>query len=63
MNSSSTRIATQILIGMQDALDKKDMKMFREYLNDMRLHNCIVGNAEFEKKYNELCIKALNLFL
>jgi hypothetical protein len=63
MSVTSTRLATQILVGMQDAIDKKDMKLFREYLNDMRVGNVIIGNKKFEEKYHALCFKALNLFL
>ncbi len=63
MKVREAQIATQIMLGMQEAIDSNDKEMFVEYLNDGRANNCIIGNPEFQKKYCELCVKALHMFL
>ncbi len=63
MNNNSYRIATEIMLKMDEAIEKKDRETFRICLEDSRMNNCIVGNNILTEKYCQLCIKALNVFI
>ena len=63
MSIKSESIATQLFLAMDEAIDKKDRKAFMKAMRDERLHNCIVGNEQYEKHMLSLCKRALIRFI
>ena len=63
MSIKSESIATQLFLTMDEAIDKKDRKTFMKAMNDERLHNCVVGNEQYEKYLLSLYKRALNRFV
>jgi hypothetical protein len=63
MSIKSESIATQLFLTMDEAIDKKDRKAFMKAMRDERLHNCIVGNEQYEKHMLSLCKRALIRFI
>ena len=48
---------------MDEAIEKKDRKAFMKAMKDERLHNCVVGNEQYEKYLLSLYKRALNRFI
>lgn len=63
MSIKSTSIATQLFLTMDEAIENKDRKAFMKAMRDERLHNCIVGNEQYEKHMLSLCKRALIRFV
>ena len=63
MSIKSASIATQLFLTMDEAIDKKDRKTFMKAMKDERLHNCVVGNEQYEKYLLSLYKRALNRFV
>ena len=63
MSIKSESIATQLFLNMDEAIENKDRKAFMKAMRDERLHNCIVGNEQYEKHMLSLCKRALNRFI
>lgn len=63
MSIKSTSIATELFLAMDEAIDKKDRKTFMKAMRDERLHNCVVGNEQYEKHMLSLYKRALNRFI
>ena len=63
MSIKSESIATQLFLALDEAIDKKDRKAFMKAMRDERLHNCIVGNEQYEKHMLSLCKRALIRFV
>jgi hypothetical protein len=63
MSIKSESIATQLFLTMDEAIEKKDRKAFMKAMRDERLHNCIVGNEQYEKHMLSLCKRALIRFI
>lgn len=63
MSIKSVSIATQLFLEMDDAIYRKDKESFLKAMQDSRLHNCIVGNQQYEQHFLHLCKKALVRFL
>lgn len=63
MSIKSESIATQLFLAMDEAIEKKDRKTFMEVMRDERLHNCVVGNEQYEKYMLSLCKRALIRFV
>lgn len=63
MSIKSVSIATQLFLTMDEAIENKDKESFLKAMQDDRLHNCIVGNQQYEQHFRDLCKKALPLFL
>jgi len=63
MSIKSTSIATELFLAMDEAIDKKDRKAFMKAMKDERLHNCVVGNEQYEKYLLSLYKRALNRFI
>lgn len=63
MSIKSVSIATELFMKMDEAIEKKDKESFLKAMQDDRLHNCIVGNQQYEQHFLSLCKKALVRFL
>ena len=63
MNNNSYRIATEIMLKMDEAIERKDRETFRKCLEDGRMNNCIIGNNMLTERYCKLCLKALDTFI
>ena len=63
MSIKSESIATQLFLAMDEAIDNKDRKAFMKAMKDERLHNCVVGNEQYEKYLLSLYKRALNRFI
>ena len=63
MSIKSESIATQLFLAMDDAIYRKDKESFLKAMQDSRLHNCVVGNQQYEQHFLSLCKKALIRFL
>lgn len=63
MSIKSTSIATELFLAMDEAIENKDRKAFMKAMRDERLHNCIVGNEQYEKHMLSLCKRALIRFI
>ena len=63
MSIKSGSIATELFMKMDEAIEKKDRKAFMAALKDERLHNCIVGNEQYENYLFSLCRRALIRFV
>lgn len=63
MSIKSESIATELFMKMDEAIEKKDRKTFMEAMRDERLHNCVVGNEQYEKYMLSLCKRALIRFI
>jgi len=63
MSIKSESIATQLFLTMDEAIDKKDRKTFMKAMNDERLHNCVVGNEQYEQYLLSLYKRALIRFI
>lgn len=63
MSIKSASIATELFMKMDEAIEKKDRKTFMETMRDERLHNCVVGNEQYEKYMLSLCKRALIRFV
>jgi hypothetical protein len=63
MSIKSESIATQLFLAMDEAIEKKDRKAFMKAIKDERLHNCVVGNEQYEKYLLSLYKRALNRFI
>lgn len=63
MSIKSVSIATELFLKMDEAIENKDRKAFMAAMRDGRLHNCIVGNEQYEKHMLSLCKRALIRFL
>lgn len=63
MSDTAYKIATEIMLKMVDAIEKKDRGAFRECLEDGRIHNCIVGYPGLKNRYCSLCMRALDVFI
>ena len=63
MSIKSTSIVTELFLAMDEAIENKDRKAFMKAMRDERLHNCIVGNEQYEKHMLSLCKRALIRFV
>lgn len=63
MSIKSNSIATELFLKMDEAIEKKDRKAFMKAMQDDRLHNCIIGNEQYEKHMLSLCKRALIRFI
>lgn len=63
MSIKSESIATQLFLKMDEAIENKDREAFMKAMRDTRLHNCIVGNEQYEKHMLSLCKRALIRFI
>ena len=63
MSIKSASIATELFMKMDEAIEMKDRKAFMNAMKDERLHNCIVGNEQYEKHMLSLCKRALTRFV
>lgn len=63
MSIKSASIATELFLKMDEAIEKKDRQAFMTAMKDSRLHNCIVGNEQYEKHMLSLCKRALIRFI
>jgi len=63
MSIKSASIATELFLKMDEAIEKKDRIAFMTAMKDERLHNCIVGNEQYEKHMLSLCKRALIRFI
>lgn len=63
MSIKSQSIATELFMKMDEAIEKKDRTAFMTAMKDERLHNCIVGNDQYEKYLLSLYKRALNRFI
>ena len=62
MSIKSESIATQLFLAMDEAIENKDRKTFMKAMKDERLHNCVVGNEQYENICS-LYKRALNRFI
>ena len=63
MSIKSESIATKLILTMDEAIKNKDREAFMKAMNDERLHNCVVGNEQYEKYLLSLYKRALNRFI
>lgn len=63
MSIKSTSIVTELFLKMDEAIENKDRKAFMKAMKDERLHNCVVGNEQYEKHMLSLYKRALNRFI
>ena len=63
MSIKSTSIVTELFLKMDEAIENKDRKAFMKAMRDERLHNCIVGNEQYEKYLLSLYKRALIRFI
>ena len=63
MSIKSVSIATKLFLTMDEAIKNKDRKAFMKAMNDERLHNCVVGNEQYEQYLLSLYKRALNRFI
>lgn len=63
MSVKSESIATELFLKMDEAIENKNRKVFMAAMRDERLHNCIVGNEQYEKHMLSLCQRALIRFI
>ena len=63
MSIKSESIATKLILTMDEAIKNKDREAFMKAMNDERLHNCVVGNEQYEKHMLSLYKRALNRFV
>lgn len=63
MSIRSTSIVTELFLAMDEAIDKKDRKAFMKAMKDERLHNCVVGNEQYEKYLLSIYKRALIRFI
>ena len=63
MSIKSASIATELFLAMDEAIENKDKESFLKAMNDERLHNCVVGNEQYEKHLLSLYKRALNRFI
>lgn len=63
MSIKSESIATKLFLTMDEAIKNKDREAFMKAMNDERLHNCVVGNEQYEKYLLSLYKRALNRFI
>ena len=63
MSIKSASIATQLFLTMDEAIKNKDREAFMKAMNDERLHNCVVGNEQYEQYLLSLYKRALIRFI
>ena len=63
MSIKSVSIATKLFLTMDEAIKNKDREAFMKAMNDERLHNCVVGNEQYEQYLLSLYKRALNRFV
>jgi len=63
MSIKSESIATKLILTMDEAIENKDRQAFMKAMKDGRLHNCVVGNEQYEKYLLSLYKRALNCFI
>ena len=63
MSIKSESIATKLFLTMDEAIKNKDREAFMKAMNDERLHNCVVGNEQYEQYLLSLYKRALNRFI
>ena len=63
MSIKSESIATKLILTMDEAIKNKDSEAFMKAMKDGRLHNCVVGNEQYEKYLLSLYKRALNRFI
>ena len=63
MSIKSESIATQLFLAMDEAIENKDRKAFMKAMKDEMLHNCVVGNEQYEMHMLLLYKLALNRFI
>ncbi len=63
MSIKSASIATELFMKMDEAIEKKDRGAFMTAMKDERLHNCVVGNEQYEKYLLLLYKRALIRFI
>ena len=63
MSIKSESIATQLFLAMDEAIENKDRKAFMKAMRDERLHNCVVGNEQYERYLLSLYKQALIRFI
>ncbi|MFA7538800.1 MAG: hypothetical protein WCY96_07595 [Candidatus Cloacimonadaceae bacterium] len=63
MSIKSVSIATKLFLTMDEAIKNKDREAFMKAMNDERLHNCVVGNEQYEQYLLSLYKRALNRFI
>lgn len=63
MSIKSESIATELFLKMDEAIENKNRKAFMAAMRDERLHNCVVGNEQYEKHLLSLCKRALIRFI
>ena len=63
MSIKSESIATKLILTMDEAIKNKDREAFMKAMKDGRLHNCVVGNEQYEKYLLSLYKRALNRFI
>ena len=63
MSIKSTSIVTELFLKMDEAIENKDRKAFMKAMQDNRLHNCVVGNEQYEKYLLSLYKRALIRFI
>jgi len=63
MSIKSKSIVTELFLAMDEAIENKDRKAFMKAMKDGRLHNCVVGNEQYEMHLLSLYKRALNRFI
>lgn len=63
MSIKSESIATKLFLAMDEAIENKDRQAFIKAMKDERLHNCVVGNEQYEMHMLSLYKRALNRFI
>ena len=63
MSIKSESIATELFLTMDEAINKKDKESFLKAMRDERLHNCVVGNEQYEQYLLSLYKRALIRFI